>query len=397
MKYLLSIYILLSFFSMIKSQEETPKKFEVEGYISNVQTLYDYPAVYSQFFGLNQSRLWISDNFFHNRLNFHWYPSKSFTGSLQLRNRFFYGDMVRILPDYKILLDTPDQLVNLSHTWEFSSFALNLLIDRAYIKYVNKKFELTAGRQRINWGITNAWNSNDVFNTYSYFDFDYPERPGSDAIRAQYYLDYASSVEAAVKSDSAGNITAGGLVRFNKWEYDFQFIGGYYNSTDIFAGIGWTGYIKNVGFKGEATYFHPAQQILDTSGLIIASIGTDYVFSNSLFLNLEILLSNVENPSFSQLFNQLNAGQGVKNLAYSNFSVLVSASYPITPLLNGTLSSMYMAGINGFFIGPSLTYSLGDNLDMTALLQTFGFELEQPGKTTFENLNTIMLRFKYNF
>ena len=39
-------------------------------------------------------------------------------------------------------------------------------------------FIATAGRQRINWGQTFVWNVNDVFNAYSYFDFDYKERPG---------------------------------------------------------------------------------------------------------------------------------------------------------------------------------------------------------------------------
>lgn len=33
-----------------------------------------------------------------------------------------------------------------------------------------------------------AWNPNDWFNTYNYFDFDYEERPGTDAIRVRVYF-----------------------------------------------------------------------------------------------------------------------------------------------------------------------------------------------------------------
>ena len=47
---------------------------------------------------------------------------------------------------------------------------------------------LRIGRQRINWGVNLAWNPNDLFNAYSLIDFDYQERPGSDAIRFQYYM-----------------------------------------------------------------------------------------------------------------------------------------------------------------------------------------------------------------
>ncbi len=88
------------------------------------------------------------------------------------------------------------------------------------------KFQVTLGRQRINWGQTFVWNPNDIFNAYSYFDFDYIERPGSDAVRLQYFPSSSSVAEFAVKVDDENDITAAGLYRFNKWGYDIQFLAG---------------------------------------------------------------------------------------------------------------------------------------------------------------------------
>ena len=63
----------------------------------------------------------------------------------------------------------------------------------------DEKWELTLGRQRINWGVNLAFNPNDLFNAYSLIDFDYQERPGSDAIRFQYFTNELSSFETAVQ------------------------------------------------------------------------------------------------------------------------------------------------------------------------------------------------------
>ncbi|MFV8328270.1 hypothetical protein [Flavobacterium sp. ZS1P14] len=50
--------------------------------------------------------------------------------------------------------------------------------------------------------------------------------------------------------------TAAFLYKFNKWKYDFLFLGGMYQ-TDYVVGSGWAGNIKEAGFKGEMSYFIP--------------------------------------------------------------------------------------------------------------------------------------------
>ena len=100
------------------------------------------------------------------------------------------------------------------------SFLFNTTIDRLWLDLHYNKFQVTIGRQRINWGQTFVWNPNDIFNAYSFFDFDYVERPGSDAVRLQYFPSSSSAAELAVKVDDENDITAAGLYRFNRWGYD---------------------------------------------------------------------------------------------------------------------------------------------------------------------------------
>ncbi len=156
-----------------------------------------------------------------------------------------------------------------------NSFFLNTTVDRLWLDFNFEKFQARIGRQRINWGQTFVWNPNDIFNAYSFFDVDYIERPGSDAIRLQYYPSSSSAIELAAKMDSDNDVTVAGLGRFNKWGYDIQLLAGYSNSSDIVAGAGWSGSIGSLSFRGEGSWFHPLESFSDTSGTTIITAGID--------------------------------------------------------------------------------------------------------------------------
>ena len=137
------------------------------------------------------------------------------------------------------------------------SFLLHSTIDRASIDYTRGKWQVTLGRQRINWGLNMVWNPNDIFNAYSYFDFDYEESPGTDAVRVQYYLNSTSSAEIAYKpGKNANEMIAAGLYRFTKGSYDIQALAGMVE-TDYVLGGGWSGVLGQAGFNGEISAFVP--------------------------------------------------------------------------------------------------------------------------------------------
>lgn len=377
---------------LLKAQSDL-KKWELDGYISNLQ---------SAMFQDIDTGSWNTENMLHNRINAYWYPSKNIEVSLQARNRFIYGDFVESFPGYKKTIESDDGFFDLSATiFDGKSYLFNTALDRAWMKLTRGQFEATIGRQRINWGQTFVWNPNDIFNTYSFFDVDYPERPGSDAVRLQYYTGYTSSVEIAGKIDHRERLTLAGLWRFSKWDYDIQVLGGIMNEQDYVGGFGWSGYIKNTSFRGEAMYAHPMENPGDTTGVFVVSVGGDYTFGNSLFIQIEALYNQLTSNSnirgFESFYYQpLSA----KRLSFTEYNIFMQASYPVTPLFNASLSGIYYPEYSGYYIGPTLKYSLSQNFETSLIIQSFSGEFEAPGLQKQKERRSVTmpyLRFKWSF
>ncbi|HOZ29493.1 MAG TPA: hypothetical protein PLL66_01130 [Bacteroidales bacterium] len=375
---IISISLAISAFA-----QESSSKFEVGGYLKYMQT--------TSFSDI--SEYWITDNLIHNRLDLSYYPTEWLELKLSFRNRFFFGQQVSLMyyPGignlYAKMIDKNSAFIDLSWNYlENKSFFFNTSIDRAFVDIQKGKWNITAGRHRINWGQTFVWNSNDIFNAYSYFDFDYEEKPGSDAIRIQYNLDYASRIDLAASLNNDTSITAAGLFVFNKFNYDFQFIGGVFRSEDYVAGFGFTGNLFNGSFRGEASYFHNITNFPDTIGTISASVGYDYVFKNSLMVQCEFLF-NTSAPKESVFsLTDLYAMQlSAKNLWFSRFAMFTAISYPVSPIINISLSGMYSPQNNFIFAGPSVSFSMSDNFMIDFNLQTFhsNIPLVDGGKGTY--------------
>ncbi len=383
--------VVLCIYSIQVNAQEEPEKYELGGYISNMQSV--------QFEDIHG--VWINDNLIHNRLNFDWYLTNKLTFKMGVRNRVFTGESLKLIPDYGEFIGA-SELGIMDLNWNViseQSVILNTNIDRLYFQYQTDKFSATVGRQRINWGKTFAWNPNDIFNAYSFFDFDYVERPGSDAVRLEYYTGMVSSVELAAKIDKNEDITVAALWRFNKWNYDFQTIAGILNSKEYAIGGGWSGAIKSLDFKGEFTYLHPKDNMSDTTGQFIGSVSTGYTFPNSFNLMFEFLYSDIPEGGISNFYEYYYQPLSVKTLSFTEYNVFGQASYQITPLLMGTVSCMYYPKIKGYFIGPTFDYSFTDNLFASVVVQTFSGEMKDPITLENNRLNATyaFLRLKWSF
>ena len=379
------IFLLLMLTQAIKAQESTSSQWSINGYLTNMQT----------FMFQDISKDWMSDNLLHNRLNVKWNSKSDILGiTFELRNRLLSGESIKYIPDY--IKNTTDDKgwLNLSANLATgNSYVLNSKIDRAYFDLNLDKFQIRVGRQRINWGQCMVWNPNDLFNTYSFFDFDYIEKPGSDAVRLQYYTGTTSSLELAVKADYLNRITAAGLYRFAVGSYDLQFLGGLLNEEDVVVGAGWSGNLGNASFTGECSYFHPKNHFSDSTGVVAASLGSGYTFSNSLTLQAEVLYNPQKNTTFN-LSDYYNLDLSAKNLSFSDLSVLLQGSYPITPLFNVSLAGMYFPDIKSYFVGPTFIYSLSQNLDFSFLMQSFSGKFSS---TVNQNYNFAFLKMKWSF
>lgn len=373
--------ILISVFPIFSQEKQ--QVIVLNGYVTTMQSaMFDSlsgPVVY--------------DNLIHNRLNFKGYINSHLTFAAEFRNRLFTGDAVRSTSSYSEMIGTDQGFADMS--WNLisqNSFLLNTTVDRLWFDINAGKTQLRIGRQRINWGQTLVWNPNDIFNAYSFFDFDYAERPGSDAVRLQYFPTYSSAVELAVKVNYDNAITAAGLYRFNKWGYDIQFLAGWVNSEDIVLGAGWSGSIGSVSFRGEGSWFEPVEEFPVTEGTLLLTAGVDKIFKNNSMAQAQIMYCN--NPLSLTDFNSFYTGNlSSKDLAFSRFSAFGQFTWAATPLLNTSISAMWFPDLKGYFAGPSLDLSLAENVDFSLIWQHFTSIMD--GTNTRINLG--FLRIKYSF
>jgi hypothetical protein len=274
---------------------------------------------------------------------------------------------------------------------EEQSFLINTTIDRLWLDFHRNKIQVTLGRQRINWGQTLVWNPNDIFNAYSYFDFDYIERPGSDAVRFQYFTSSSSAAELVFKINSDKDITAAGLYRFNRWGYDLQFLAGLMNSEDMVIGTGWSGSMGSFSFRGEGTWFYPYENS-DEEGTVLITSGVDRIFKDNSLVQIQLMYCNnpLDLDDFGSLYSK---NYTTKDLAFSRFSAFGQFTWAVTPLLNITLAAMWFPDLEGYYAGPSLDYSLGENFDLSIIWQHFNAGMN--GENS--RINLCFLRLKYSF
>ncbi len=367
------------------------EKWMVRGYVKGLSAMQT----------LGEDGVVAIENTLHNRFDINGYLSEKWTFTAGLRNRVIIGNNVTLIPDYSEYVSRDNGYVDLSWVWADTDSWIGISqLDRLMIDFTSGNLQVTLGRQRINWGQTFAWNPNDLFNTYSYFDFDYEERPGSDALRIQYYLGTSSKVELSTSLNRDGKITSVGLYRFNTRGYDLQFLAGLFTETDLVVGGGWSGSIKGGGFSGELTYFHPIDEEEEAGGKITATVHYDYTFRNSLNLQFEALYNG---------FGQEDLGSGIgalvfqdlspKNLFPTRFAMLGSGGYDLTPLFRVMLAAMYGPEGNFFYLGPTLTYSLSNSMELAGVGQYYSSDevFDEEGEALITTGAAFFVRFKWSF
>lgn len=377
----LLIIIICTLISRKSYAQETSEKMEISGYLKDMQTIW-----------IDTSNNINSNNLIHNRLNFQWTLTKKFNIHIGMRNRIEIGSFVSITDDYKEFLEKDEGLVDLTFVpFSGEDFMAQTRFDRLYLDYTIKKLAVRIGRQRINWGLNVVWNPNDLFNNYSFFDFDYEEKSGVDAIRLQYYTGSISSLELVYKaSQTSKKQTVAALYRFNQFNYDFQVLIGKFES-DFVYGIGWSGDIKGAGFRGEISYFSDSNQ----ENPLVISISGDYSFKNNLYATIGFLYNKIGTigpAGGSNIFDTQLLSP--KKLSLARYSLFGQVSYPISPLLGGGLSSIVNPSDASFFISPNLTYSLSQNIEAVLMGQIF------VGKksTEFGDYGQLFfLRLRYSF
>lgn len=350
------------------------------------------------------------DNQVHLRLNNRIYFQEYFTAGLELRLRGFQGSSV----DNKYL-SPATTITHYSYNdldavfWEKSAHFAYGQIDRLFLDYSKEDWQVTLGRQRIAWGTSMVWNVVDLFNPQSVLDFDYEEKPGSDAIRIQYFTDVIGRFEVVYKpAPDKLDQTLAFLFLINNWDYDFYFIGALHRNMPV-IGAAFTGNIEGAGFRGEFkatdspsrkqlgnTVFPdiiPLKDLSEQEKVNISMVlSLDYTFPNSFYLHGEVLYNNLGKTDKSFFYIDQASKSGM--LSPAKTSMFFETAYDLHPLIRGNVFTLINPNEKSAIIAPSLSWSVITNLDLYLIgLISSGKddgEYAQFGKAFF-------LRTKYSF
>ena len=401
MKRIFSIFLAFSFLTT-NAQDETPGIVELNGYVKEMPSLYVLQNEIPVSATGTMKHTWY--NLMHNRLNLKINASQNLRFDIGMRNRFLCGGLIKKIPQYASILAVDNGLIDLSwNIFNKNGMVFNTSFDRACIDYTMKNVQLKIGRQRVNWGIGLVWNPNDIFNAFSYIDFDYEERPGSDAVSVTWYRSATSSLDLVGKTDknpadSSSRYTVAARYFFNLKNYDFQFIAGKFND-DIVGGFGWSGAIRNVSFRGEMSVFTPAaNRNTDPETAFVATLEADYTFGNQLYLHGAALFNssgkseNADGMNLLATQNDLSA----KKLSYGKYELFGQISYPVSPVFNIGLAAMLNPADVSTYLSPNCIFSLADNLELMLnaqlLLGKQGTEYAANG-----NVYAAFARLKWSF
>lgn len=383
-------WLLLSVATPVKAQTDTlpapkPAAFTLRGYVKDLQNATFAPEKGSLLTG----------NFLHNRLNVKYNCSSTLSARVELRTRVFWGEQVRWTPNFAQIADYENGLMDLSWTpVKQPAIVWHTIADRLLLNWQYRRWEVTVGRQRVNWGVTTAWNPNDLFNAFNFFDFDYEERPGSDALRVRYASSGQSGFDLALGREKQTNTTIAALLyRFNHRGYDVQVLGAWYKA-DLALGTGWAGNIGDAGFKGEATWFQPRHPQGDNTGTLALALEGNYSFENGWYVGGAFLYASDGSKDVQDLARLAAQPRSAKMLMPFRYSILGQVVKQATPLLALNLSLIYCPGPDAFIAFPVLTYSLSDNWDLNLIAQSF---FAPAGKKFKNQGNSVILRLKWGF
>ncbi len=359
--------------------------FEYKGYLTNMESIWLQKDI----------DVMLLSGTAQNRFDFSIYPVDNTTINIGIRNIIEYGNTVTITPGYADFITHDNGYFDLTESWkEKSSYVLYSSIDRLNVFFSTDNFEIQLGRQRINWGVNLVWTPNDIFNSSSYLNFDYEEKPGSDAVRGQYYFDYSSSLEYVYKLDYLERVTSSLMYRFNAWDYDFQTFVGMMEDDYVFGG-GWSGNILSSNVSGELTYFRDKESFSDTTGQLVASLGWTYTFAANFYVHAEFLYNSTgTTENAGGVSNLFENGYNAKNLSPAKYSLFGEIAYQVNPLVRLDFSGIINPSDKSFYLGPFASFSISQTIDMLFAGQFF---LGDSG-TEWGNYGTFYyLKLKWSF
>lgn len=358
---------------------------DLKGHVKQVNNLFiPYP----------DTLIWFTDQTLEGRIELKWDAFDWLRIESHARNRFIYGDFVERIPNYHKLIGNNRGLVDLSFLWtKGQSFIGHTEFDRLFARVNLKSAELTIGRQRINWGIDLVWNPNDIFNTFSYLNLEYPERPGTDAVNLKVYTGSLSFFDFVYQPRKATDSSAYGVrYRTNVFHTDFQVMLAHMAGYNVLGG-GISSELAQFAIRSELTYFHAEEN--NTKGGLVATLSVDRSFGSNSFVQVGALLNTFGGSGNYQPISLIEPrAKSPMMLSRGKINLFVGLSSTIGSLYTPSISMLANPADGSAAIIPSIGYSASDNilLSVTAMLLT--------GKSTKEYANVgqlVYFKVQWNF
>ena len=384
----------------------------LRGYVRETPLLWELPA-YLSTSGNDEQQF---TNLLHTRQNLRYYLGNATMG-VELKTRLFNGDAVQAMRSQTDQLGGNRALFNWEHAFVDENRTLLVsTIDRTWIDLYAGDWQVTIGRQRIAWGSTQVWNPTDIFNPSSPIDFDNEEKPGSDGVRIQRYLGTNSKLEFAFATSSLENereMTVAGRVVINAFDYDWSLLMGSHLDHSIVGG-GFEGDLFGGGFRGEVLYtiqreaevlqvMHspsyyplvmPSGYVRRFGNYVRFALDGDYTFPNSFYLHGGVRYNkNGATEDAGALLNQYYSFEQQWQ-SPARWSLFGQIGGNPTALMRTDLMAILNPLDSSWYAGPTITYSVITNLDLTLT----GLIFEGDTNTEFGGQGAIYMgRLKYSF
>lgn len=165
-----------------------------------------------------------------------------------------------------------------------NSFTLEHGLDRAQVRWLTDRLEVSVGRQAVTWGSSLIWTPTDLFAGFSPTEIDRDEKLGVDVIRTLWtpegerYVDLIfepldESAPYQMKWEESSLAARAGA---SVGEYEISALGGQVAGDGV-VGADFTGYARDAGLRGEVVYSHVRES--DQRDYWRAVISIDYGFA----------------------------------------------------------------------------------------------------------------------
>jgi len=233
---------------------------------------------------------------------------------------------------------------------------------RGWLAYDVGEWSMKAGRQRIAWGSGRIWNPTDRFNPVQPTALEPGQKLGVDAVLLQWnYSDSASLALIEAPARMAYAVSQKTALRWqDTWgEFDVAVMLARIGPESMLA-FDVTGNWADAGVRLE---WMQARSGLDGAyGQL--STGIDYTWTNSWFSNgLYVAVEYFYNGA-AGLLPSLDRLNGISNHLLGG-----QLAYDLTPLWRAEMLLIADLQRPGWFVAPSLTWSLAENIDIQGFAQ----------------------------